>query len=105
MDKAHTGVLKDEAEYVKRRYRAVARTLANKPFKTSRDEAAKLIGRSLRQLYRILRRFLNEGASGLRFKSKRPKISPNKIPEHVEKKDIICTEIKWFWTKTHCRSC
>lgn len=65
IDKAHTDVLKDEAEYVKRRYRAVARTLANKPFKTSRKEAAKLIGRSLRQLYRILRRFLNEGVSGL----------------------------------------
>ena len=47
-----------------------------------------MIKRSLRQLYRILRRFLNEGISGLRFKSKRPKTSPNKTPEHVEKKIV-----------------
>lgn len=32
IDKAHVDVLRDEEEYVKRRYRAVVRTLAKKPF-------------------------------------------------------------------------
>ena len=40
INKTHIDVLKDEAEYVKRRYHAVARTLANKPFKISRKESA-----------------------------------------------------------------
>ena len=40
IDKAHIDVLRDEKEYVKRRYHAVARTLAKKPFKISRKEAA-----------------------------------------------------------------
>ncbi len=99
IDKAHIGVLKDEAEYVKRRYHAVARTLANKPFKISRKESASMIGRSLRQLYRILRRFLNEGISGLRFKSKRPKTSPNKTPEHVEKKIVSVRKSSGFGSR------
>ncbi|MCK4365481.1 MAG: transposase [Thermoplasmatales archaeon] len=96
IDKAHIDVLRDEKEYVKRRYQAVARTLAKKPFKISRKEAAQLIGRGLRQLYRILRRFLNEGVSGLRFKSKRPKTSPNKIPEAVEKKIVSVRKSSGF---------
>jgi len=99
IDKAHVGVLKDEAEYVKRRYHAVARTLANKPFKISRKESAKMIKRSLRQLYRILRRFLNEGISGLKFKSKRPKTSPNKTPEHVEKKIVSVRRSSGFGSR------
>ena len=89
IDKEDKDLLKNEEKYVKKRYQAVARSLTNKPFKISRKEAAKIIGKSLRQLYRILRRFKEEGISGLRFKSKRPKTSPNKTPEHIEKK-IVC---------------
>jgi len=88
IDKAHIAILKDEKEYVKRRYQAVARTLASKPFKISRKDAAGMIGRSLRQLYRIVKRFLKEGIPGLRYKSKRPKTSPNKISDHLENKIV-----------------
>ena len=96
-----------------------------------------MIGRSFRQLYQILRRFLNEDISGiphprheyrvfslgvenvwrrfglnppcdsshnlkvgdfslgftLRLKFKQLKISPNKIPEHVEKKYLMVVEL------------
>jgi len=96
-----------------------------------------MIGRSFRQLYQILRCFLNEGISGispprheyrvfslgvenayrcfglnppcdsshnlkvgdfslgftLRLKFKQLKISPNKIPEHVEKKYLMVVEL------------
>jgi hypothetical protein len=48
IDKAHIAILKDEKEYVKRRYQAVAKTLASKPFKITRKAAAGMIGRSLR---------------------------------------------------------
>jgi len=88
IDKEHKDLLKNEEKYVKKRYQAVARSLTNKPFKISRKEASHMIERSLRQFYRILRRFKEEGISGLRFKSKRPKTSPNKTPEHIEKKIV-----------------
>ena len=76
---------------IKKRYQAVARALANGPFKIKRKEAAGIIGRSLRQFYQILKRFKEEGISGLKFRSKRPINSPNKIPRHVEEKIVsVC---------------
>lgn len=99
IDKAHVDVLRDEEEYVKRRYRAVVRTLAKKPFHINRKDAARMIGRSLRQLYRVLNRFLNEGISGLRFKSKRPKTSPNRTSKHVEKKIVAVRKACGFGSK------
>ena len=99
IDKAHIAILKDEKEYVKRRYQAVARTLASKPFKISRKDAAGMIGRSLRQLYRIVKRFLKEGIPGLRYKSKRPKTSPNKISDHLENKIVKVRKATGFGSK------
>lgn len=99
INKAHKDLLKKEAKYVQKRYRAVARSLTNKPFKISRKEAARMIGISLRQLYRILRRFKEEGISGLRFRSKRPKNSPNKIPRHVEEKIVSIRKACGFGPK------
>ena len=99
IDKAHADILRNEAKYVKKRYQAVARTLANNPFKTNRKEAADIIGRSLRQFYRILKRFKEEGISGLRFRSKRPLNSPNKIPKHVEEKIVSVRKACGFGSK------
>lgn len=99
IDKAHKNILKNEAKYVQKRYQAVARSLTNKPFKISRKEAARIVGRSLRQLYRILKRFKEEGISGLRFRSKRPKNSPNKIPIHVEEKIVSIRKACGFGPK------
>lgn len=84
LEKGHIDALKNEPGYVRERYNAVAKTLAQRPFSIKRKIAAGLIGRSLRQLYRILRRFLSEGIPGLRFKSRRPKNSPNKTPAFIE---------------------
>ena len=99
IDKAHKDLLKNEAKYVKKRYQAVARSLTNKPFKISRKEASHMIERSLRQFYRILRRFKEEGISGLRFRSKRPKNSPNKIPKYVEDKIVAVRKACGFGPK------
>lgn len=87
-DKADVKQLKDEPSYVKKRYHAMVKTLAKDPFHIKRKEAAKMIGRSLRQLYRILKRFKQEGIPGLRHRSKRPKTSPNKISDDLEKQII-----------------
>jgi len=88
--------LKDEEEYVKKRYQAVARTLAPEPFGIQREAAAGMIGRSLRQIYRILRRFKEEGLSGLRLQSRRPKTSPNKTPGDIEAMVVAVREASGF---------
>lgn len=87
-DKADVKLLKNEPGYVKKRYHALVKTIAKKPFHINRKQAAQLISRSLRQLYRVLRRFKQEGIRGLRFKSKRPKTMPNKISDHLEQKIV-----------------
>ena len=74
---SHVDALKSEPKYVKERYAAVARTLTPKPFGIPRRKAAEMISRSLRQLYRVVKRFLEEGIPGLRFKSRRPKRMPS----------------------------
>ncbi|MBI2184976.1 MAG: transposase [Thaumarchaeota archaeon] len=48
-----------------------------------------MIGRSKRQLQRLVRRFREEGIAGLRFKSKRPHTIPrNKVPPDIEQRVI-----------------
>ena len=48
-----------------------------------------LIGRSKRQLQRIVRRFKEEGIPGLRFRSKRPHTTPkNKTPPDIERRVV-----------------
>jgi hypothetical protein len=82
-------LLRTEPPYVKRRYRAVSRTLAPDLVRITREAAAVLIGRSKRQLQRIVKRFREEGIPGLRFKSKRPHTTPrNKTPLDVERRVI-----------------
>ena len=96
MQEDHIEVLKTEPDYVKKRYRAVARTLAPAPFGMLRRTAAELIGRSLRQLHRIVHRFREEGIPGLRFRSKRPKTSPRRIPSELEEKIVTTREATGF---------
>ena len=87
----HIEELKSEPEYVKKRYFAIAKTLSERPFHITRKSAAEMIGRSLRHFYRLIKRYQEEGISGLRFKSKRPKTSPNKISQELES---IITEVR-----------
>ena len=83
-------LLSNESDYVKKRYRAVARTLAPIDLaRITREDAAKLIHRSKRQLQRIVKRFREEGIPGLRFRSRRPHTPPkNKTPEDIERRVI-----------------
>lgn len=63
LDREHFDFFKDEPSYVKKRYGAIARTLASKPFKIIRKKAAEMIGLSLRHFYRVLKRYKEEGRS------------------------------------------
>jgi hypothetical protein len=84
----HIAILKKEPEIVRKRYHAVARTLASDLIRITRQDAADMISRSKRQLQRVVKRFREEGIAGLRFKSKRPCNSPSKTPNDVEKKIV-----------------
>jgi hypothetical protein len=78
-------LLRNEPVYVKRRYRAVARTLASDLVRIPRAQAAQMLGLSKRQLQRIVRRFRDEGIPGLRLRSRRPHTPPrNKTPPDIE---------------------
>ena len=84
LEKEHIKLLKTEPEYVKKRYFAIARALVPSPFKIGYKKATRLIGVCLRHFYRIVKRFREEGISGLRLKSTRPKKSPNQTPKREE---------------------
>ena len=86
LEKDHIQLLKKEPEYVKQRYNAVASVLSTGS-SVKRRKAAESLGLSKRQFQRILKRFKQEGLSGLRHKSKKPKRSPNRTPLWLE--DII----------------
>src|SRR5487761_313337 len=89
LEESHVELLKTEEEYVRKRYHAVARTLADDVIKIPRKQAADIIGRSKRQLQRIVKRFKEEGIDGLRFKSKAPHSTPkNKTPEEIERRVV-----------------
>jgi len=92
----HIEALKAETKNVRDRYQAVARTLVPEPFGILRKAAAEMIGRSLRHIYRILNRFKEEGIPGLRLRSRRPKSSPNRTPEDIEKKVLAVREASGF---------
>lgn len=95
-DESHIEALKEEPDYVKDRYGAVAKTLAPEPFGITREKAAELIKRSLRQLYRILKRFNEDGIPGLRHRSKRPKTIPIKTSREIEKKVLAVRKATGF---------
>ena len=85
LEKWHISLLKKEPEIVRRRYQAVVRTLAIDLIRITRQESADMISRSKRQLQRVVKRFREEGITGLRFRSKRPHNSPNRTPDDIEK--------------------
>ena len=83
----HIIPLRSEPEDVKRRYFAVVKTLIPDPLRLTRKLAADLLGLCKRQLQRWVKRFLEEGILGLRFRSRKPRRSPNRIP--TEKENLI----------------
>lgn len=88
---SHIEELRSESEYVKQRYFAIARTLAEPPFHITRKSAAEMVGKCLRHFYRLINRFLIEGIQGLRHKSRRPKSFPTKVSQELEN---IITEVR-----------
>ena len=84
-EREHVKTVKELPKYARNRYFAIAKTLANKPFGITRIQAANMIKKSLRQFYRIINRFKQEGIPGLIYRSKRPKTSPNKTSDEDEK--------------------
>ena len=83
LKKEHIQLLRNEPEYVKYRYHAVARAVSSKN-NTIREKAAHDLGIGMRQFRRLLKRFQDEGIPGLRHKSKRPYRSPNKTTKQLE---------------------
>jgi hypothetical protein len=97
LDERDVSLLKNEDEFVRKRYRAVARTvLEDELLRIPRREAARLIGRSRRQMQRIVRRFSREGIPGLRPKSRRPHSSPNRVPPRIEERVLRVREATGF---------
>ena len=98
LEQEHVQILKQEEEYVRTRYRAVAKTtVQERAIRIPRTQAAKIIGRSKRQLQRIVKRFREEGIPGLRFKSKAPHSVPkNKTPEDIEMRIIAVRNATGF---------
>jgi len=88
LEKWHINLLKKESEIVRRRYQAVVRTLVNDLIRITRQEAAYMIGRSKRQLQRVLKRFREQGITGLRFRSKRPHNSSSRTLYDIEKRIV-----------------
>lgn len=89
LEEEHVALLRAEEEYVRKRYQAVARTLADDLIRITRKKASEIIGRSERQLKRIVRRFREEGIAGLRFKSRAPYTIPkNKTPPDIERRVV-----------------
>ncbi|MGH2638042.1 MAG: helix-turn-helix domain-containing protein, partial [Rhabdochlamydiaceae bacterium] len=90
LEGGHVELLRNEAEYVRKRYHAVAKTLApDESLRIPRKQAAEIISRSKRQIQRIVKRFKEEGIPGLRFKPNTPHTPPkNKTPEVIENRVI-----------------
>lgn len=88
LEEWHIAILKNEQESVRRRYHAVARTIASDTIRITRQEAAEMIDRSRRQLQRIVKRYREGAIFGLRFKSKKPCNILNKTPLEIEKRII-----------------
>jgi len=99
LDERHIVALKNEDQFIKKRYAAVARALLPEPFHMVYKEAAEMIKISLRHFYRIIRRFRKEGIAGLKLKSRRPKTSPNKTPPDIEKQIVAVRKETGFGPK------
>jgi transposase len=88
LEEWHIAILKNEQESVRKRYHAVARTLVSDTVRITRQEAARMIDRSRRQLQRIVKSYREEGIHGLRFKSRKPYNILNKTPIEIERRII-----------------
>jgi transposase InsO family protein len=83
LKKEHVPLLKNEPEYVKKRYHTIARAITSNN-NIFRANAARDLGIGMRQFRRLLKRLQDEGIPGLRYKSKRPHRSPNKTTQLLE---------------------
>jgi transposase len=88
LEEWHIAILKNEQEYVRKRYHVVARTLVSDTVRITRQEAANMIDRSKRQIQRIVKRYLGDGIHGLRFRSRRPYAILNKTSVEIENRII-----------------
>jgi len=96
LDKEHIVKLKSEEKHVQKRYQAVAKTLLPEPLRIVRKKAAEMLGLCKRQMQRIVKRFQEEGIKGLRYKSRRPKFSPNQTPEEIEDQIVKVRDASGF---------
>jgi len=96
LHESHEATLRTEPGYVKERYKVVAGTLTPAPFGISRKRAADMLGKSLRQMYRIVKRFREQGIIGLRFQSKRPKTIPRQTSRYLENKILAVRTASGF---------
>jgi transposase InsO family protein len=99
LEESHIEALRGEDEHVKKRYQAIAKTLSPEPFGITRTTGAEMINRCLRQFQRIVRRFRENGIPGIRFRSRKPKNSPNKTPKDLEEKVLTVRSATGFGPK------
>ncbi|HID24880.1 MAG TPA: transposase [Thermoplasmata archaeon] len=83
LQKEHIHLLQHESEYVKQRYHAIARAVLSNN-NTIREKEAQNLGITLRHLRRLIKRYQDEGISGLNNRSTRPHNSPNKTSKQLE---------------------
>jgi len=83
LKKNHIQLLHNEPVYVKQRYHAIARSILSKNNKI-REKEVQDLGISMRHFRRLIKRYEDEGITGLRNKPKRPYNSPNKTPKYLE---------------------
>ena len=102
LEKSHIIPLKNEPEYVKQRYHSVA-TVLSRNSNVTRQKAAQTIGMSKRQFQRIIKRYQDEGIPGLRYKSKRPRQSPNQTPTWLENIVVKVREETGFSSLNLCQ--
>ena len=70
LKKEHIQLLKNEPEYVKQRYHAIARAVSSKN-NIIREKAAQDLGIGMRQFRRLLKRFQDEGMQGIAIQIKK----------------------------------
>lgn len=97
LKKKHIQLLHNEPAYVKQRYHAMARAVLSKNNKI-REKAAQELDISMRHFRRLIKRYQDEGISGLKNKSTRPHNSPNKTPKQLEDLVVKVREDRfWFF--------
>lgn len=93
--KDHVSILKNEPDYVKQRYHAIANASFSKS-NLIREKMAYDLGLSIRHLNRLLNNYHKEGIPGLRKKSTRPHRSPYRTESWLEELIIKVREKTGF---------